>query len=239
MDHAHQKALLDSFRVDSAHRLLKVSLTMIINVTISDCLHQVDASRVWFERRFQPLSAAQLWWRPGTRSWSIAECVQHLNATLAAYLPKIEAAVEDGWKQEITSGQVLPYDWQTRNILERMEPPSNECRVATRDLAPARKIDFEILAGEFFEKRQRYAQTLQRANGLNLSTVIVESQIQPLVPSLGGMLELLAVHERQHMWEAECVRGSAGFPISAIRETLNDAHEVAGIHRLRHVAIHP
>ena len=179
---------------------------------IAACMHQVGASEAWFEGRVLPLSVDQLWWRPKPNTWSIAECVNHVNQTLASCLPKVDEAIDRGWRESRTARGCTQYGWQTKELLKVLEPPIKPRRLSPPPLKPAIRIDRELLIRQFYTQRKRYAAALRLANGLDLIDVEVDSMIQPLVPSLGGTLAMLAAHDRRHMWEAELVRKVPGFP---------------------------
>ena len=42
-----------------------------------------------------PLGNDQFTWKPASNKWSIAECLEHLNATARAYLPFIDEGIAD------------------------------------------------------------------------------------------------------------------------------------------------
>jgi hypothetical protein len=180
---------------------------------LAACLHQAEASKAWFERRFLQLARHQIWWRPMPSTWSIGECVNHLNKTLASYLPKVEEAIERGWRESRTTRGFSQYGWHTNHVLKVLEPPVRVSHLAANPLHPLVPVERDLLVRQFYEQRKRYAEALCRANGLDLVDVEVDSMIQPLVPSLGGTLAMLAAHDRRHMWEAEWVRKSPGFPL--------------------------
>jgi hypothetical protein len=41
------------------------------------------------------LGDGQFTWRPASDRWSIGECFEHLNLTAAAFIPAIDAAIDD------------------------------------------------------------------------------------------------------------------------------------------------
>ena len=59
-----------------------------------------------FRRRFEqisadadalvaPLSDAQFSWQPAPESWSVAQCLDHLNSTAREYLPMLDEGIAD------------------------------------------------------------------------------------------------------------------------------------------------
>ena len=83
---------------------------------------EIDALRQEFERIAQqadqlvaPLSDAQFSWQPSPERWSIAHCLDHLNATARVYLPALDEAIANASKRAMFGRG--PY---TYNILGRL-----------------------------------------------------------------------------------------------------------------------
>lgn len=45
------------------------------------------------------VSQEQLWTRPSPESWSVGECLAHLNIVGQLYLSTMQAAVDAGWAE--------------------------------------------------------------------------------------------------------------------------------------------
>ena len=64
---------------------------------------EIDEFRQHFERLaaeadalVAPLTEEQFTWRPAAGSWSIAECIDHLNSTARLYLPRLDEGIAEG-----------------------------------------------------------------------------------------------------------------------------------------------
>ncbi len=183
-----------------------------VAIDLDGCLVQVEASKSWFTRRVLPLSIEQLRWRPDPRRWSIAECLDHLNATLALYLPKIDAAVGLGRREGRVSPGGFRYVRSELEALRSAEPPVTHRIDAPPVTLPAAAVDPDWLVEQFHQMRDRYADSVRRAFGLDLPHILIVEPIFPLVRSLGASLAFMAAHDRRHMWQAERVRRTPGFP---------------------------
>src|SRR5690242_12547349 len=109
------------------------------------------ASRAWFTRRVLPLSLEQLRWRPGPLRWSIAECLDHLDITLGLYLPKIEKAIQTGWRQGTIFQGNAGYRRPEIEALHAVEPPAVVRYAADPALFPANAIDPDCLVDHFHQ----------------------------------------------------------------------------------------
>ncbi len=183
-------------------------------VDLDACLIQMEASQLWFAKRVLPLSLDQLRWRPNPRRWSIAECLDHLDKVLAHYLPKIDEAIAQARPQNGAAAFSSPLDWTEREALLRVEPPA-VIRIPRRPtITPP--VDLDSLIEQFPRIRDRYSQSVRRAGGLDLARILLREPIHPVIHSLGGVILLMAAHDRRHIWQAEQVRHSSGFPRSIL-----------------------
>src|SRR5688500_6343629 len=85
-------------------------------------------------RLVQPLSEAQVNWRPTDGRWSIAECVAHLTATGRAYVAPIEMAVERGFRRGYLGGREFQPGRIGWRRISQMEPPPTRRMQAPRKL---------------------------------------------------------------------------------------------------------
>jgi DinB superfamily len=178
---------------------------------LEECLGQVEASKSWFHDRVLPLSIAQLKWRPDPASWSIVECLDHLNLTIGLYLPKIDKAIQKGIRPN-AGDPVSTTDQCEINAVRLIEPPADVAEAAPAPLEPAAAVDLDWLVDRFHLMRDRYVDALRRTMNLDLAHVRIVQPLHPFLRTLGGTLAFLAAHERRHIWQAEEVRNKSKFP---------------------------
>src|SRR5690606_6519655 len=117
---------------------------------------------------------AALWnTRPGPTSWSVADCVAHLNLTSRAFLPRIRRGVREA--REIPGATVRryrrdPLGW----LLWRTMGPPVRFRVRTAAaFVPEIVQDPETLVGEFQALQAEQIECVKEADGLPLNRVYV------------------------------------------------------------------
>jgi uncharacterized damage-inducible protein DinB len=75
----------------------------IVEQYISRC----KAVRLFALERFQTLSEEQFNWKPNTKSWSIAQCLDHLIVSNEKYFPVFEAVFAERyhskWYQKLAA----------------------------------------------------------------------------------------------------------------------------------------
>lgn len=154
------------------------------------------------------LAAAEFNQRPGENRWSIAECLDHLDATARLFMPVFDAAIQKGQSRGLTSNGPFAYPLLERLFMAAMEPPPRFRFRAPAALAPAPSDrDPGEALHEFLAWQERLGERILRADGLDLRRVRMRSPVQPwLAYSLGTGFAAILAHERRHLWQARLVR---------------------------------
>lgn len=173
-----------------------------IRAVVDDCASLVDG-----------LDAEAFNWAPDTRSWSIGQCLQHLNTVNRAYGRRLERRLESEVARGASKGDV---PWRP-GLLERlaihsMEPPPRLRLPAPRSVVPPSELDLETVVDAFRVEHARLARLVEEARGLDLRKTKVSSPLAPgLRISAGAAFGFLAAHDRRHLWQAWNVRRHPSF----------------------------
>jgi DinB family protein len=151
-------------------------------------------------------------WRPDERSWSVAQCLDHLNAGNHVYLGPIRDALErarqrNAWRRGPIRPRLLE-GWFIRSL----EPQAGPRLKAPRKIVPAaRKSRAEV--GEQWKRIQaELRELLQAAAPLDLNRTRFINPFIPLLRfSVGTGFLVLDAHERRHLWQAEKIRSHPRF----------------------------
>jgi len=160
-----------------------------------------------------PLGEEQFVWKPGPNRWSIAECLEHMNATARAYLPAIDEGIADAIRHGAYAEGPFQYHLIGRIFSRLMEPPARFRMRASIDKQPGpERPKRETLAG-FRAYQVQYVDRLRQANGIDLSRSCVRSPLASWIRiPLGSAFASMAAHERRHLWQARRITQTAGFP---------------------------
>lgn len=163
-----------------------------------------------------PLSEAQFGWRPTPKSWSIAECLEHMNATARFYLPMLDEGIADAIRQGAYGEGPFTYNWIGRVFTHLMEPPVRLRVNASIEMRPGpERSKRETLAG-FRAYQVQYVDRLRQANGIDLARARARAPTLSWIRiPLGSAFALMASHERRHLWQARRITQEEGFPASA------------------------
>ena len=166
---------------------------------------------------FGSLSAEQLNWKPAEKSWSIAQCFDHLITTHSLYFPLLE---------RLAAGDVKQTSWESYSPLSgffgryliRSLRPENVKKMKT---TPKAYPSSSEIGGDIIERYcKNQAQLIEHLRKLppeiDTKKTFVTSPLLGLVTySLDDCYTILAVHGPRHFNQAKRVMEADGFPKSA------------------------
>lgn len=160
------------------------------------------------------LSDDQFNWKPGPASWSVAECLAHLNVVAEAYLPRLESAVADGARR---GAGPFEYGFVARKVREGAQPGGPALKTG-RALDPSTggarsALDKAATLAAFDGHVARYVDVCERSAGLDLARIKVRYPFMRLLRlPLGAFLDVTGLHALRHVRQAERVVEAPAFP---------------------------
>ena len=153
-----------------------------------------------------PLSDARFIWQPAPESWSVAQCIDHLNVTAREYLPRLDDAIADAIRRGLYNPGPYTYNVIGRLMKWLMEP---ETRIRTRTpkafQPPPGRARQEVMAA-FRAYQVQFIDRLRQANGLDLARARVASPASRWIRMpLGSGFAMTIAHERRHLEQARRV----------------------------------
>jgi len=177
-----------------------------------------------FRRRFEqlsveadalvrPLRDAQFAWQPAPDRWSVAQCIDHLNATARVYLPVLDEGISDAIRRGLYGPGPYRYNLVGRLHVWLMQPNSRVRGKARRAFYPALNRPRQEIMAAFRAYQVQYVDRLRQANGLDLARARAASPVVNWLPMpLGSAFALLIAHEERHLAQARRVIEMTGFP---------------------------
>ena len=177
-----------------------------------------------FRRQYEQLSAdadalaqrltdEQFTWTPAPGLWSVAQCLDHLNATARVYLPALDEGIADAIRRGMYSAGPFSYNWLGRLFVHVLEPPPRFKSKAPKAFLPQPERSRQEILAAFRAYQVQFVDRLRQANGLDLARARVSSPVARwLRIPLGSAFALTAAHERRHLWQAKRVTSNPGFP---------------------------
>jgi len=179
---------------------------------------EFDANVSHAESLTHGLSRQQFNWHPAPGTWSIGQCLAHLIAADGLDLAPLKAAIEEGRARKLTGVGPFTYGLLSRKFVAAMEPPATRKSKAPRAYLPGAEADPEATLAQYRRISAEIRRLAQSAAGLDLARVktcmpALPFLLQTIVKMpLGARFELIAAHDRRHLWQAEQVRNHPDFP---------------------------
>ena len=160
-----------------------------------------------------PLTEAQFIWQPTPRSWSVAQCIDHLNATARMYLPRLDEGIAEAMRRGLYGRGPFTHDFIGGLFVRTMEPPPRLKVKAPATFHPAPQRPRAEIMAAFRAYQVQFVDRLRQASGLDLRRARVVSPASTWIKmSLNSGFALMAAHERRHLWQARQVMAATGFP---------------------------
>ncbi|MGF7213905.1 hypothetical protein GGR92_000045 [Spirosoma lacussanchae] len=162
------------------------------------------------ESEFGHLSDEQLRWKPAPRSWSIIECLQHLNLAERYYIRNLQHKVDQlGLVQTMPTDQTLASDRVGRTLNWIVNPETKLKFPAPGIIKPRSSVDLHpanVLA-QFLEIQYLLRELLDKAvyldwNADKLTTIFGNW----LKIRVGDALQMLVSHSERHLNQAMRVK---------------------------------
>jgi hypothetical protein len=144
--------------------------------------------------------------RPAPKRWSVAECIDHLNATSRAYLPVLRDAVARGRTHGRPPRETYRRDLIGWLLCSSLEPPARMRFTTSPRFVPEVIRDRDVVLADFDRWQRDLIALLDDVANVDASAVKVASVFNDRIRyTLYSAYRILAVHERRHLWQAERV----------------------------------
>jgi hypothetical protein len=173
---------------------------------------QFSAAKTEASSLVSGLELPQFNWRPSPHSWSIAQCLMHLNIVGDRYVHVLETTLAEAKAQGGTAQGPFGYGWLGKWILKNTEPPPTRKSKAPRSTRPTDDQPVKAVLPTFVHLQGQLAAQLEEANGLDLARIKVPAPGLPFKFNLHLTFAWIAAHERRHLWQARQVRDNSAFP---------------------------
>ena len=140
--------------------------------------------------------------RPG--SWSAGECLEHLNITSLAFIPRIDTVLLTGDQSKVGDGTVFKAGVIGGLLAWSLEPPYRTRTKTPPAFVPPTVRERATVLAEFTRLQTALRERLDYCEGRNLNLLKIRSPFKDSVRYnlYAAFLSILA-HERRHLWQAE------------------------------------
>jgi hypothetical protein len=162
---------------------------------------------------FGDLSASQLNWKPSEKSWSVAQCFDHLITAHGLFFPRFER-FESGDRSQTFWEKHSPLSGYFGRFLIKSLDPKNrkKMKVTAKGRPSASEIDGDIIERFCDHQRQLIDHIGKLPASIDPSTFKVASPLLGFVTyTLGDALVFVPLHCQRHFDQAKRVMEMDGF----------------------------
>lgn len=148
------------------------------------------------------LDIENLTWKRNSETWSILECLEHLNRYSEFYLPRIQFEIQHavpGQAVKIKSGLLGGY------FVKSMIPKEKLNKMKTmKPMNPLNsKLSLQVLE-KFLENQKSKIELLEKSKNYNLNRIKIVTSLSKLIKmNLGDTFQFLINHEIRHLKQIE------------------------------------
>ncbi len=172
-------------------------------------LESLSAKALLTVQSFKNLTSEQLNFRAHQNSWSILECLEHLNLYGDFYLPEMERAILQSKTTAVTefkSGILGNY------FAELMRAEKGKKMASPKDKNPIHSSLSETTILRFEKQAERLRHILQLSENVNLNQVKCSISLSRFIRlKLGDTLKFYIYHIDRHIQQANRIKQTQGF----------------------------
>ena len=152
--------------------------------------------------QFHKYSFKQLNKQPAAKSWSVLQCLEHVNRYDADYIPKIKKSLTPSEKRgndQFKSGFI---GYQFANFLY---PDKNHLKTKTFPSMNPSNSDLSLkIIDTFIHQQKELHQLLEQSKSVDLNKIRIKSSITSFLSfKLGDIFRILIFHDLRHIQQAK------------------------------------
>ncbi|MDN5215153.1 DinB family protein [Fulvivirgaceae bacterium BMA12] len=165
------------------------------------------------EKEFSNLTTEQLNWKPAAKTWSIAECLQHLIIADSCYFGDLKLIASDMYQMTFWE-RYSPFSGLLGKVLKsQMKEQVTKKMVTHTKLTPTYSTYQLDLLDNYKDNLRYFMDLVSKCHNADLDKFIINSPtITWITYSLRDALEFLFEHEHRHINQAIRVTENERFP---------------------------
>ena len=179
----------------------------------NEMIESLRGSSSEVEEKFGAFNEEQLNWKPSADEWSVGQCLDHLVVTGKEYFPIIEGALAGKHNSTIWEKLPLLPTLGGNFILNAVQPENTRKNSAPGVFKPSSSDIPADVIQKLVATNDELIEWFQKTDGLETDKMVVASPISKMFTyKLATAMEIVVVHERRHILQAQRVVEAEGFP---------------------------
>lgn len=154
---------------------------------------------------FLEFSNEELNFKQSPESWSILECLEHLNRYGRFYLHEIDSRMKNEIFSHVKSDVIFKSGWLGNYFADSMVPKSTMKKMKTfKSMNPMNSVLDKSVIHEFINQQKKMLDLLEKAETKNLSKIKCGITITKLLKlRLGDTFRFVIYHNERHLLQAK------------------------------------
>lgn len=167
-------------------------------------IDEIDTADRAAEDLVAPLSDEQFHWQPAPgRSWSVAQCLDHLATIDVYYGAAIERAVEHARERGLRGGGAISPTFFGERFIRSLEPPVKLRSRAPASVQPRSSGSREDILTAYLAAHDRFRALVRSCEGIDVNRAKFPNPFFPMFRiRVGTGLRVIPAHDRRHLWQA-------------------------------------
>lgn len=151
---------------------------------------------------FESMSLVDLNYKPAPNSWSMLQCLEHLNRYSRYYNPALANAIAQHTGEQAHIGSIS-YSWLGKKSVEMVRLQNTKKHKTVKHMNPNNSQLNRATVGEFLQHQQELLQLLYDARKVDLNKKAVPVEFFKLLKlRIGEALEFVVLHQERHVQQA-------------------------------------
>jgi hypothetical protein len=166
---------------------------------------RIEAHLALARNEFLPADVSTLLRPSDTGGWSIAQCLEHLNAYGRYYLPAIQNRLPKPGNSK--TAKVFRSSWFGAYFTRMMEPTTGTRKIkAMKAYIPPVQLDAHAVVRDFITQQETLLALLRQSSQCDLNRIRIPISIAQFIRlKLGDVFQFLIAHNERHLQQAKRV----------------------------------
>jgi len=161
---------------------------------------------------FGGLTPDQLNWKPGEKSWSVGQCLDHLIKTNEQFYPEFEKLASGNRRNSFFENWSPFSGFFGRFLIKAVSEDSKKAKAPSQAIVPPSDIEGDIV-DRFVSHIGEVNDRVEKCEGADRIKTIVTSPILAVFTyKLDDAYTVLVEHTKRHIRQAKRVMEAEGFP---------------------------
>ncbi len=182
-------------------------------LTLIQIFDEADAIAGDAKTLFGHLNSQQVNWKPGSDSWSVAQCLDHLIMINREYYPIFERVANGELRKALMHRLPFLPSAFGKLMIKALSPNTHQKLKAPVAARPSSSSIDPQIVDRFIAHQRELLAKMRSLEKIDLAETIITSPFASVVVySLLDAFRLLMAHERRHFGQAQRVIQTEGFP---------------------------